>query len=38
MSTVRRVTIENGQVVVTNRDRTVTRILLANIVRMQIAQ
>lgn len=38
MSTVRRVTIENGQVVVNNRDGTVNRILLANIVRMQIAQ
>ncbi len=38
MSTVRRVTIENGQVVVSNRDGTVNRILLANIVRMQIAQ
>jgi hypothetical protein len=38
MSTVRRVTIENGQVVVNNRDGTINRILLANIVRMQIAQ
>jgi hypothetical protein len=37
MSTVRRVTVENGQVVVINRDGTVNRILLANIVRMSIS-
>jgi len=37
MSSVRRVTIENGQVVVTNKDGTINRILLANIVRMSIS-
>src|SRR5678816_32885 len=37
MSTVRRVTVENGQVVVTGKDGKIDRILLANIVRMLIA-
>jgi hypothetical protein len=37
MSTVRRVTVENGQVVVTGRDGKIDRILLSNIVRMSIA-
>jgi hypothetical protein len=37
MSTVRRVTVENGQVVVIGRDGKIDRILLANIVRMSIA-
>lgn len=37
MSGIRRVTIENGQVVVTGRDGKISRILLANVVRMQIA-
>ena len=37
MSTVRRVTVENGQVVVTGRDGKISRILLANIVRMSIS-
>ena len=37
MSTVRRVTVENGQVVVVNRDGTINRILLANILRMSIS-
>ena len=37
MSSVRRVTVENGQVVVLNRDGTINRILLANIVRMSIS-
>ena len=37
MSGVRRVTVENGQVVVTGRDGKITRFLLANVVRMQIA-
>jgi hypothetical protein len=37
MTSVRRVTIENGQVVINNRDGTINRILLANIVRMSIA-
>lgn len=36
MSTIRRVTIENGQVVVTGRDGKINRIQLANVVRMQI--
>lgn len=36
MSGVRRVTIENGQVVVTGKDGKINRILLANVVRMQI--
>ena len=36
MSNVRRVTVENGQVVVLNRDGTTNRILLANVVRMTI--
>ena len=37
MSGVRRVTIENGMVVVTGKDGKINRILLANVVRMQIA-
>ncbi len=37
MSGIRRVTIENGQVVVTGKDGKIDRILLANVVRMQIA-
>jgi hypothetical protein len=37
MSTVRRVTVENGQVVVTGKDGKVDRILLANVVRMSIS-
>lgn len=37
MSTVKRVTIENGQVVVTGKDGKISRILLINVVRMQIA-
>jgi hypothetical protein len=36
MSNVRRVTVENGQVVVLNKDGTTNRILLANVVRMAI--
>ncbi|HKG47622.1 MAG TPA: hypothetical protein VKB02_12885 [Pyrinomonadaceae bacterium] len=37
MSTVRRVTVENGQVVVTGRDGKIDRILLSNVVRMSIS-
>ena len=37
MSTVRRVTVENGQVVVIGKDGKIDRILLANVVRMSIA-
>ena len=37
MSTVRRVTVENGQVVVTGKDGKIDRILLANVVRMSIS-
>lgn len=37
MSTVKRVTIENGQVVVTGKDGKISRILLVNVVRMQIS-
>lgn len=37
MSGIRRVTIENGQVVVTGKDGKISRILLVNVVRMQIA-
>lgn len=36
MSSVRRVTVENGQVVVVNKDGTINRILLANVVKMTI--
>jgi hypothetical protein len=36
MSTVKRVTIENGQVVVTGKDGKISRVLLVNILRMQI--
>jgi hypothetical protein len=37
MSGVRRVTVENGQVVVVGKDGKIDRILLANVVRMSIA-
>jgi len=37
MSTVRRVTVENGQVVVIGKDGKIERILLVNVVRMSIA-
>ena len=37
MSTVRRVTVENGQVVVTGKNGKIDRILLVNVVRMSIA-
>jgi hypothetical protein len=37
MSTVKRVTVENGQVVVTGKDGTVDRIMLVNVLRMSIA-
>jgi hypothetical protein len=37
MSTVRRVTVENGQVVVVGKDGKIERILLANVVRMSIS-
>src|SRR5215216_5856936 len=37
MSTVRRVTVENGQVVVIGKDGKIDRILLMNVVRMSIA-
>ena len=37
MSTVRRVTVENGQVVVVGRDGKIDRVLLANVVRMSIS-
>jgi hypothetical protein len=37
MSTIRRVTVENGQVVVTGKDGKIDRILLVNVVRMSIA-
>ncbi len=37
MSTVRRVTVENGQVVVVGRDGKIQRISLANVVRMTIS-
>ena len=37
MSGVRRVTVENGQVVVVGRDGKIDRILLANVIRMSIA-
>lgn len=38
MSSVRRVTVENGQVVVIGKDGKIDRIQLANVVRMSIAQ
>ena len=38
MSTVRRVNVENGWVVVTGKDGKIDRILLINVVRMSIAQ
>ena len=37
MSTVKRVTVENGQVVVIGKDGKIDRILLVNVVRMSIA-
>jgi CRISPR/Cas system-associated endonuclease Cas1 len=37
MSGVRRVTVENGQVVVIGKDGKIQRIPLANVVRMTIA-
>ena len=37
MSSVRRVTVENGQVVVINRDGTINRIALVNVLRMSIS-
>ncbi len=37
MSGIKRVTIENGQVVVTGKDGKISRVLLINVVRMQIA-
>jgi hypothetical protein len=37
MTSVRRVTVENGQVVVVGKDGKVQRIQLANVVRMSIA-
>ena len=37
MSTVKRVTVENGQVVVIGKDGKIDRILLINVVRMSIA-
>ena len=37
MTSVRRLTVENGQVVIFNRDGTINRILLANVVRMSIS-
>jgi len=37
MSTIKRVTVENGQVVVTGKDGKIERILLANVVRMSIS-
>jgi hypothetical protein len=37
MSTVKRVTVENGQVVVIGKDGKIERILLINVVRMSIA-
>ena len=38
MSTIRRVIVENGQVVVTGKDGKIDRIQLATVVRMSIAQ
>ena len=38
MSTIRRVIVENGQVVVTGKDGKIDRIQLASVVRMSIAQ
>jgi hypothetical protein len=37
MSGIKRVTVENGQVVVVGRDGKITRFLLANVVRMSIS-
>lgn len=37
MSTVKRVTVENGQVVVVGKDGKIDRVLLINVVRMSIA-
>jgi hypothetical protein len=38
MSSVRRVMVENGQVVVTGKDGKIDRIALVNVLRMSIAQ
>ena len=37
MSSVRRVTVENGQIVVVAKDGKIQRISLANVVRMTIS-
>ena len=37
MSSVRRVTVENGLVVILNRDGTINRVALSNVVRMSIS-
>ena len=37
MSSVKRVTVENGQVVILNRDGTINRIALINVLRMSIS-
>jgi hypothetical protein len=37
MSAVRRVTVENGLVVIVGKDGKIERVLLANVVRMSIA-
>jgi hypothetical protein len=37
MSGVKRVTVENGQVVVVGRDGKIERVLLANVLRMTIS-
>jgi len=37
MSTIRRVIVENGQVVITGKDGKIDRLLLVNVVRMSIA-
>jgi hypothetical protein len=37
MSTVKRVTVENGQVVIVGKDGKIQRMLLINVVRMAIS-
>jgi hypothetical protein len=37
MSTVKRVTVENGQVVIVGKDGRIQRMLLINVVRMSIS-
>ena len=37
MSTVKRVTVENGQVVIVGKDGKIQRMLLINVVRMSIS-